>query len=157
VLNETREPQLARGLSLPWGRPRHASRPKSHRRGAASALPGEDVLMESDEARGAEGLDPGLARALESLGDRWSPHLVAAPLAGPPHFTAPRQRLPRTGRDLNSSTAALSFWGGPEPSASVHGRCGSRMESRWYCPTCQEMVAAFDRDEEGTEDDVVYT
>lgn len=115
------------------------------------------MLVESDEAGGAERLDPGLARALESLGDRWSPQLVAAHLAGPPHFTALRQRLPRTGRDLNSLSAALSFWGGSEPSAPVHGRCGSRMESRWYCPTCQEMVLASDRDEEGGEDDVVYT
>ncbi len=152
------------------------------------------MQVESDDPGGAEQLDPGLARALQSVGDRWSLRLVAALLAGPLRFTDLRQRLPaiasnvlaerlrrlessgviigetyserppraeyrltRTGRELGSVIAALSSWGGSESSAPVHGRCGSRMESRWYCPTCQEMGQPLAGEDEMEPDDVVYT
>jgi len=142
--------------------------------------------VESDQPASRE--RPGLARALETVGDRWSLQVVAALLGGALRFTDLHQELPaiasnvlaerlrrleaagvlvsepysdrppraeyrltRGGRELAAVIAALASWGGSEPTLPVHGPCGTSMESRWYCPVCQE-VAPGDGGQEAGED-----
>lgn len=62
-----------------------------------------------------------------------------------------QQRPPRmsyaltaAGRDLASALRLLADWGGrrserPEP--LHHERCGTSLETRWWCPTCSVTVA----------------
>jgi DNA-binding HxlR family transcriptional regulator len=55
------------------------------------------------------------------------------------------------GRDLAGALRLLADWGarhgeGIEPNR--HGACGTPMEARWYCPTCERVV---DEGEEGDE------
>lgn len=63
-------------------------------------------------------------------------------------------RLTPTGRGLAAVVDALDRWGGsggdPGP---VHARCGTSMEIRWFCPTCQELVVPG---EVAQDDDVVF-
>jgi DNA-binding HxlR family transcriptional regulator len=67
--------------------------------------------------------------------------LVATPYSTRP----PRMEYALTGdgRDLASALRLLADWGsrrvGGEPLR--HGRCGTPIEARWYCPTCGEPVA----------------
>lgn len=55
--------------------------------------------------------------------------------------------LTASGRDLASALRLLADWGA-RGAADVdpirHGRCGTPLETRWYCPTCE--VAVDDRD-----------
>lgn len=60
-----------------------------------------------------------------------------------------RYRLSDSGRRLGSVWAALDAWGaahlfdgGDGAAAPSHEACGSQLELRWYCPTCQEFVDA---------------
>ncbi|MBK7018827.1 MULTISPECIES: winged helix-turn-helix transcriptional regulator [Candidatus Microthrix] len=64
-----------------------------------------------------------------------------------------RYRLSDTGRQLGSVWSAMGAWGsthlvdgGDGAAAPSHGVCGSDLELRWYCPTCDEVVGA-DHDE----------
>lgn len=63
-------------------------------------------------------------------------------------------RLTAAGRGLAAVVEALDRWGGsgdaPGPS---HRRCGTPMELRWYCPTCEELVLPGEAD---ADDDLVY-
>jgi DNA-binding HxlR family transcriptional regulator len=67
--------------------------------------------------------------------------LVSAPYSTRP----PRMEYTLTGdgRDLASTLRLLADWGrrrtGGEPLR--HGRCGTAIEARWFCPTCATAVA----------------
>jgi DNA-binding HxlR family transcriptional regulator len=57
--------------------------------------------------------------------------------------------LTEAGRDLAGALRLLTDWGarhgeGAEPNR--HAACGTPMEARWYCPTCERVV---DESEEG--------
>ena len=130
-----------------------------------------------------------LGAALERIGDRWSPRIVEALLAGPRRYgelqagvtgiapniladrlrrleadglvtsTAYEERPPRfeyrltaEGRALAGALRLLADWGarhggstggsatGAEHEAIRHGACGTALEARWFCPTCDEVV-----------------
>lgn len=63
-------------------------------------------------------------------------------------------QLTSAGRGLAAVVDALDRWGdsagAPGP---VHRRCGTSMEIRWYCPTCEELVVPG---EVAQDDDVVF-
>ena len=64
--------------------------------------------------------------------------------------------LTADGRDLASALRLLADWGARRaarptvpPAAPIrHSRCGTPLEARWYCPTCD--VAVDDPDAEAT-------
>jgi DNA-binding HxlR family transcriptional regulator len=56
--------------------------------------------------------------------------------------------LTADGRDLASAVRLLADWGGrraadgePAHEALRHDACGTPLEARWYCPTCERSVA----------------
>jgi DNA-binding HxlR family transcriptional regulator len=76
--------------------------------------------------------------------------VVAAPYQQrPPRMS---YSLTSTGQDLASALRLLADWGarresgGDESSATPirHGRCGTPLEVRWYCPTCDVGVDDLD-------------
>jgi DNA-binding HxlR family transcriptional regulator len=68
----------------------------------------------------------------------------------PPRFL---YELTPAGQDLAGVLRLLSDWGarhrGAEPQR--HAACGTPLEARWYCPTCEQPV-----DDSGVESDGVY-
>jgi DNA-binding HxlR family transcriptional regulator len=76
--------------------------------------------------------------------------LVAQPYSERP----PRSlyELTPAGRDLAGAMRLLSDWGARHGASGGegprHGACGTPLEARWYCPTCEEPVAEGDRDDE---------
>jgi len=63
-------------------------------------------------------------------------------------------RLTSAGRGLAAVIEALDRWGGPGGSAApAHPRCGTALELRYYCPTCDELVVPG---EVTSDDDVVF-
>jgi DNA-binding HxlR family transcriptional regulator len=126
--------------------------------------------------------DP-LAAALDRIGDRWSPRVVAALLDGPRRYgelqtdvagiapniladrlrrleadgllvaTAYEERPPRfeyrltaEGRALAGALRLLADWGSRHAGAGSdheplrHDACGTPLEARWFCPTCERVV-----------------
>jgi DNA-binding HxlR family transcriptional regulator len=124
-----------------------------------------------------------LAAALDRIGDRWSPQIVAALLARPLRYgelragvagiapniladrlrrleadglltsTAYAERPPRfeyrltsEGRALAGALRLLTDWGAlhggraADHEALRHDACGTALEARWYCPTCDDVV-----------------
>jgi DNA-binding HxlR family transcriptional regulator len=124
-----------------------------------------------------------LAAALDRIGDRWSPQIVAALLARPLRYgelragvagiapniladrlrrleadglltsTAYAERPPRfeyrltaEGRALAGALRLLADWGAlhggrtADHEALRHDACGTALEARWYCPTCDDVV-----------------
>jgi DNA-binding HxlR family transcriptional regulator len=71
-----------------------------------------------------------------------------------------QQRPPRMsyaltadGRDLASALRLLADWGGRgavDAEPLRHGPCGTALEARWYCPTCESAVEAHDAEESRT-------
>ncbi len=59
----------------------------------------------------------------------------------PPRFS---YQLTAAGADLAGALALLSRWGaeqgGGEAESPVHGACGSSLDARWFCPTCEQVV-----------------
>lgn len=128
---------------------------------------------------------PGLADALDRVGDRWSLLIVAALLddartfgdlvaelgvapnilsrrlkhldaAGvvraEPYSQRPlrfRYLLTESGRELAGPLRLLADWGQGSPSGEAlhHDTCGTALEARWYCPTCDEVVHDNEADE----------
>src|SRR4249920_2910449 len=101
-----------------------------------------------------------LEAALERVGDRWSLLIVEALLDGPRRFNelgdavagiAPNiltDRLRRLERER-----ILAAWGSrssPAAEPTRHGRCGTPLETRWFCPTCEVVVDRPDADEART-------
>ena len=53
--------------------------------------------------------------------------------------------LTADGRDLASALRLLADWGGRREADSDplrHATCGTPLEARWYCPTCESPVEA---------------
>jgi DNA-binding HxlR family transcriptional regulator len=65
----------------------------------------------------------------------------------PPRFV---YELSAAGQELAGVLRLLAGWGARNAEASSaprHGACGTPMEARWWCPTCERPVA----DDEGEE------
>jgi len=76
--------------------------------------------------------DTPLAAALERVGDRWSLLLIEALLDGPRRFT-----------ELAGALRLLADWGSrsaPDAEPVRHAACGTPVEARWYCSTCDRPV-----------------
>ena len=77
--------------------------------------------------------------------------VVAQPYSErPPRFA---YELSEAGRELAGALRLLADWGartggGAEPYR--HDACGSALEARWWCPTCEVVV------DDPEDDDVVY-
>jgi DNA-binding HxlR family transcriptional regulator len=72
--------------------------------------------------------------------------LVARPYSErPPRFV---YELSSAGRELAGVLRLLAGWGARNAGGDVrHSVCGTPMEARWWCPTCEQPVT----DEEGEE------
>ena len=69
-----------------------------------------------------------------------------------PYSERPRRyvyELTAAGRELAGALRLLADWGArhSEAEPAVHRSCGTALEARWYCPTCDATVD--DPDEEG--------
>jgi DNA-binding HxlR family transcriptional regulator len=76
--------------------------------------------------------------------------VVAEPYSDrPPRFA---YELSASGRELAGALRLLADWGartaGAEPYR--HGACGSALEARWWCPSCELVV------DDPEDEDVVY-
>jgi DNA-binding HxlR family transcriptional regulator len=59
--------------------------------------------------------------------------------------------LTPAGRELAGAMRLLADWGarhGETGGGPRHGACGSPLEARWYCPTCEEPVAEGEHEDE---------
>jgi DNA-binding HxlR family transcriptional regulator len=74
--------------------------------------------------------------------------VVARPYSRrPPRFV---YELTATGRELTDVVRLLAGWGARSSGTNVaprHSACGTPMEVRWWCPTCEQVVS----DDEGEE------
>ncbi|HLN16833.1 MAG TPA: helix-turn-helix domain-containing protein [Acidimicrobiales bacterium] len=75
--------------------------------------------------------------------------VVARPYTDrPPRFA---YSLTTSGRELAGAVRLLTQWGAEHGGSPVetpgHAACGTPLEARWYCPTCERVV---DDDETGT-------
>ena len=71
-----------------------------------------------------------------------------------------QQRPPRmsysltaAGQDLASALRVLADWGArgtPDAEPTRHGTCGTPLQTRWFCPTCEIIVDRPDADEART-------
>jgi DNA-binding HxlR family transcriptional regulator len=71
-----------------------------------------------------------------------------------PYSERPRRfvyELTEGGRELAGALLLLAQWGARHSDAEPvrHASCGTTLEARWYCPTCEQAV-------EDPEDDVHY-
>jgi len=71
-----------------------------------------------------------------------------------PYSERPRRfvyELTEGGRELAGALLLLAQWGARHSDAEQvrHALCGTALEARWYCPTCEQAV-------EDPEDDVHY-
>ena len=64
-----------------------------------------------------------------------------------PYSTRPPRyayELTAAGHELAGALRLLSHWGadriGAEPGGPTHGTCGTSLDARWYCPTCDRVV-----------------
>jgi DNA-binding HxlR family transcriptional regulator len=77
--------------------------------------------------------------------------VVAQPYSErPPRFV---YELSASGRELAGALRQLADWGArhqEDAEPPRHGACGTPMESRWYCPTCERPV------DEGEAEDLHY-
>ena len=94
-----------------------------------------------------EGIAPNvLAQRLRQL--ERNALLVARPYSErPPRFV---YELSAAGRELAGALRLLTGWGArnaSEGSAPRHAVCGTPMEARWWCPTCDEPVDDAEADE----------
>jgi DNA-binding HxlR family transcriptional regulator len=74
-------------------------------------------------------------------------------VVGEPYSTRPVRhayRLTASGADLAGALRMLAGWGarrqaagavaGARPAAPAHARCGTALDARWFCATCDEVV-----------------
>ena len=77
--------------------------------------------------------------------------VVATPYCRrPPRFV---YELTESGRELAGALRLLADWGARSADAAEplrHGVCGTALEARWYCPTCEHAV------DDAEDDDVVH-
>ena len=61
--------------------------------------------------------------------------------ARPPRYA---YELTAAGQDLAGAVRLLSQWGadrvGADGGGPTYGTCGTSLETRWYCPTCDRIV-----------------
>jgi DNA-binding HxlR family transcriptional regulator len=110
--------------------------------------------------------------------DGLAPNILARRLArleeegvvvGEPYSTRPVRhayRLTAAGADLAGPVRMLAGWGarrhgeapGPRATVPTHARCGTALEARWYCVTCDEVVEppSAAADTTGDETDLVW-
>jgi len=80
--------------------------------------------------------------------------VVARPYSRRPLRSA--YHLTATGRELAGALRLLSQWGadaagpGSGTVAPAHQACGTQLEVRWWCPTCDQAVEAGTEGDEGT-------
>jgi DNA-binding HxlR family transcriptional regulator len=109
----------------------------------------------NDLLTGVPGIAPNiLTERLRRLGRQRVLHAV-------PYSTRPvrmEYALTADGRDLASAIRLLADWGGSRPTdgepgyeALRHDACGTPLEARWFCPTCERSIA----DAETAEDRLV--
>lgn len=77
-------------------------------------------------------------------------------LAATPYSQRPVRHayaLTDTGRELGDAIALLAAWGGRQSGGAtvddggpVHGACGTPLEARLYCPTCERAADETDAD-----------
>lgn len=63
-------------------------------------------------------------------------------LVGEPYSTRPVRhayRLTSRGAELAGALRLLSAWGAGA-AGPAHARCGTGLDVRWFCPTCDEVV-----------------
>jgi DNA-binding HxlR family transcriptional regulator len=78
--------------------------------------------------------------------------LVARPYSDRPPRAA--YQLTAEGSELAGALRLLAYWGAghADPAqAPVHPACGTPVEARWYCPTCDHLV-----DDEPQQSDVRF-
>ncbi|HWG72621.1 MAG TPA: helix-turn-helix domain-containing protein [Acidimicrobiales bacterium] len=68
--------------------------------------------------------------------------LIARPYSGrPPRYT---YELTGAGHELAGALRLLARWGADPASGGAttpeHGDCGTPLDARWWCPTCDEVV-----------------
>jgi DNA-binding HxlR family transcriptional regulator len=59
--------------------------------------------------------------------------------------------LTEAGRDLAGALRLLTDWGarhGEDAEPQRHAACGTALEARWYCPTCEQVVDKSDEEGE---------
>jgi DNA-binding HxlR family transcriptional regulator len=65
-------------------------------------------------------------------------------IVGEPYSTRPVRhayRLTAAGADLGGTLRMLAGWGARRHGgAPSHARCGSALDTRWFCTTCDEVV-----------------
>jgi DNA-binding HxlR family transcriptional regulator len=94
---------------------------------------------------------PGIAPNI--LTDRLRRLERAAILRSTPYQERPTRLaydLTADGRDLASALRLLADWGsrrGADTEPIRHVRCGTPLEARWFCPTCESVVADEDAPE----------
>ena len=114
----------------------------------AALLDGPRRFNELQEDLG--GIAPNVLSArLKSLSEQAL--VVAQPYSDrPPRFV---YELSESGRELAGALRLLADWGarsgGGEPYR--HEVCGSALEARWWCPSCEEIV-----DDPADDEDVVH-
>ena len=67
--------------------------------------------------------------------------LIARPYSQRPRRFA--YELTSAGRELADALRLLADWGGrsaPDAQPLTHALCGTPLETRWWCPTCEEVV-----------------
>src|ERR687896_660052 len=89
-----------------------------------------------------------LAAALDSVGDRWTLLLVEGEglVLAQPYSERPQRyvyELTSSGHELAGALRLLSGWGarhGESAEPPRHEACGTPVEVRWWCPTCERPV-----------------
>lgn len=90
-----------------------------------------------------------LSQRLKSL-EREGVLLARPYCARPPRFA---YELTASGQELAGALRLLAQWGAAEDGGGGlhHGACGTAMEARWWCPTCERTVD--DQEGDHREDD----
>jgi DNA-binding HxlR family transcriptional regulator len=74
--------------------------------------------------------------------------IAAAPYSDRP--TRYEYRVTEQGRELAGALRLLARWGaratGGEAEGPRHRSCGTLLEARWYCPTCERVTERADDD-----------
>ena len=96
-----------------------------------------------------------LAEALARVGDPWTLLVVEALLGGPQRFNDLLGQIPGIAASILSeprdagALCLLAHWGArhADPAeAPRHPACGTLLQARWYCPTCNHLVDHEPRD-----------
>ncbi|MDQ3575243.1 MAG: helix-turn-helix transcriptional regulator [Actinomycetota bacterium] len=90
-----------------------------------------------------------LSQRLKSL-EREGVLLARPYCARPPRFA---YELTASGRELAGALRLLAQWGSAGDGAGLHhDACGTVMEARWWCPTCERAVDDHEREDGGDDD-----